>query len=115
MIVEYFWNGKRKKHEVKDSENSILIPKDATNIEVSFKVMRFAGVWCDVKKYDRFKKSWVEPIQPHVFTYKTPVSRTYTLAGNLYYEAVMKITGEYFDDINEVWKSLLFQIIELSW
>ncbi|XP_028415130.1 uncharacterized protein LOC114538185 [Dendronephthya gigantea] len=102
MIVDYDQNDERKHIEVEDSENSILIPKDAANIEVSFKVMRGPGVWCDVKKYDRFEKYWVKPTQPHIFKYRSPVSRTFTLAGGLYYEAVMKITNEHFDDVNEV-------------
>ena len=101
MLVDYKENGETKHYEVKDSESSIPIPNKATKIKVRFQVMRFLGTWCDVKKYDRFKKCWIEPNQPHTFEYNTPVNRTYTLSGNLYYEAVMKITGDY-DNLNEI-------------
>jgi hypothetical protein len=101
MLVDYKENGETKHYEVKDSESSIQIPNKATKIKVRFQVMRFLGTWCDVKKYDRFKKCWIEPNQPHTFEYNTPVNRTYTLSGNLYYEAVMNITGDY-DNLNEI-------------
>ena len=100
MLVDYEDNGKSE-HEVKGSKSSIRIPNKATNIKVRFQVMRFPGIWCDVKKYDRFKKCWIEPSQTHTFEYNTPVSRTYTLTGKLYYEAVTKITVDY-NDINEI-------------
>ncbi|CAB4037956.1 Hypothetical predicted protein [Paramuricea clavata] len=101
MLVDYKENGETKHYEVKGSESSIPIPNKATKIKVRFQVMRFLGTWCDVKRYDRFKKCWIEPNQPHTFEYNTPVNRTYTLSGNLYYEAVMNITGDY-DNLNEI-------------
>ncbi|XP_028403143.1 uncharacterized protein LOC114525880 [Dendronephthya gigantea] len=96
MLVDYEENGEEKHHEARGSGSSILIPNNATNIRVRFQVMRAPSVWCDVKKYNHFKKCWITPTKPHVFKYDTPVSCTYTLDGNFYYERVTKITGEYF-------------------
>ncbi|XP_028403311.1 uncharacterized protein LOC114526019 isoform X2 [Dendronephthya gigantea] len=101
MIVKYVVDGKKKKFEGEGSGSLIWIPYNATNIKVSFEVMRAPGVWCDVKEYDRFKKCWIKPTKTHIFEYDTPVARTYTLDGNLYYEAVMNVTADSNDDINE--------------
>ncbi|XP_028416311.1 uncharacterized protein LOC114540234 [Dendronephthya gigantea] len=99
MLVDYEEDGEEKHHEGYGSGSSILIPNNATNIKVKFQVMRTPGVWCDVKKYDHFKKCWVKPTKPHIFKYDKPVSCTYTLDGNLYFEKVTKITGEYFREM----------------
>ena len=56
MLVDYKKNDLPKYFEVKDSENLIPIPNEATNIKVRFQAMRFLGIWSDVKKYDYFKK-----------------------------------------------------------
>ncbi|XP_028403144.1 uncharacterized protein LOC114525882 [Dendronephthya gigantea] len=96
MLVDYEVNGEKKHHEGHGSGSLILLPNNATKIKVRFQVMRFPGVWSDVKEYDRFEKCWVEPTEPHIFEYEKPVSCTYTLAVNLYGG---KITGEYHDDI----------------
>ena len=94
MLVDYEENGEEKHQEGHGGGSLILLPNNATNIKVRFRVMRSPGIWSDVKKYDRFQKCWVKPIQPHIFEYDTPESCTYTLAGNLYYEAVTKISGD---------------------
>jgi hypothetical protein len=56
MLVDYKKKGLPKHFGVKDSETSISIPNEATNIKVRFQVIRFLGIWCDVIEYDRFKK-----------------------------------------------------------
>ncbi|XP_028415098.1 uncharacterized protein LOC114538175 [Dendronephthya gigantea] len=92
MIVDYEENGEKISKVAEGSGSLIWIPSNTTNIKVRFQVMRGPGVWCDVKKYDFFNDRWVKPAQPHIFKYKKPVSCTYTLAGSLYYEAVINIT-----------------------
>ncbi|XP_028403315.1 uncharacterized protein LOC114526022 [Dendronephthya gigantea] len=94
MLVDYEEDGETKHQEVKDSKESFLIPTNATNIEVRFQVMRAPGVWSDVKKYDRFNECWVKPAQPHIFKYDKPVSCTYTLDGNFFYEKVENISED---------------------
>ena len=100
MIVKYSINSKKEQITVKGSGSQVIVPANATHITVKFENMRFVKTWCDVKKYDRFKKSWIKPTVPHVFTFSTPVSCTFTLQGSLYYVAVMKVTDEHYDELN---------------
>ena len=103
MIVEYV-NDQRKKvqKEVRGSGNSIELPETARDVQVRFQVLRFPGIWCDVKKYDRFNKCWCKPTGRHNFKYETSVIRTFTIGGPLYFEAVLKVTGEFYDDLDEM-------------
>ena len=103
MIVEYV-NDQRKKvqKEVIGSGKSIELPETARDVQVRFQVMRFPGKWCDVKKYDRINKCWCKPAKRHNFKYETSVIRTFTIGGPLYYEAVIKVTGEFYDDLDEM-------------
>ena len=96
LVVQYI-NGRNEleKHEASESSCPIEIPENAKNIEVSFKVLRFIGVWCDIKKYDRFKKCWCKPTEPHIFKYKRSPIRTFIIYGSLYYEAVMGVKGSH--------------------
>ena len=95
MIVEYSdKEGKNPPTTVEGSGSTVKIPAHARDIKVRFENQRFIGTWCDVKKYDRKKKCWCKPTEPHVFTFPEPVTRTFTLKGSLYYVAVMKITNE---------------------
>lgn len=101
MIIEYTESG--GKHQIKEtnSEFALEIPIDAVAIKVYFKVMRFIGVWCDVKKWDRFEKKWYD--EPHIFKYeKSPEERRFTLDGSLYFEGVIHVINEKFDDVNEM-------------
>ena len=101
MIVEYLDVGSKKiKKSVEGSGSIVGIPAHARNIKVRFQNQRFIGTWCDVKKYDRNKKCWCEPIEPHVFTFPEPVTRTFSLEGSLCYVAVMKVTNEFYDEID---------------
>ena len=95
MIVKYSVHGHQKEIIVEGSGSVVNVPGNATHITVKFENMRFLQTWCDVKKYNRFTKSWIKPTVPHVFTFSTPVSCTFTLQGSLYYVAVMKVTGNY--------------------
>lgn len=100
MIVTYFMSSKKEEIIVEGSGSQVNIPGNATNIDVRFQNMRFAGIWCDVKEYDRKKKCWIKPTVPHVFKFSTPVSRTFILEGSLYYVAVMKVTDEHYEECN---------------
>ena len=79
-----------------------MIPENAKDVEVRFQVLRFIGTWCDVKKYDRFDECWSEPAEPHIFKYKQPPIRTFTISGGLYYEAVMKVTDEHYNEVRDM-------------
>ncbi|XP_068690973.1 uncharacterized protein [Montipora foliosa] len=100
MIVTFFQNGKMVTKEVTGSGTSIDIPCIAREIKVRFQVMR--PFWGDVCKYDRSRKSWFKPYEPHIFQYDTPPIRTYTISGNLWWEAVMRVSNEYHDETKEM-------------
>ena len=103
LVVQYI-NDKNEleKHEATASSCPIEIPNNVKDIEVRFEVLRFIAKWCDVKKYDRFKKCWSEPTEPHIFKYDKPVTRTFTIDGGLYYEAVMKVCDDENDEVNDM-------------
>ena len=103
MIVKYV-NDQREEvqKEVRGSGKSIDLPETARDVQVRFQVMRFPGKWCDVKKYDRFNKCWCEPTEPHIFKYKRSITRTFTIGGPLYFEAVLKVTGEFYEELHEM-------------
>ena len=98
MVVTYLRNGERVTEEVRGSGRLLDIPSNARNIEVRFQVRR--PFWGDVCKYDRFNKSWFKPYEPHIFRYDTPPIRTFTISGNLWWEAVMRVSNEYHDEID---------------
>lgn len=58
--------------------------------------------WGDIFKYDRFRRCWCKPDQPHVFRYDTPPIRTFTISGNLWWEAVMRVSNEYHEETKEL-------------
>ena len=103
LIVQYT-NDENEvvKKEESGSGSSIEIPENAKDVEVRFQVLRFIGTWCDVKKYDRFDECWSEPAEPHIFKYKQPPIRTFTISGGLYYEAVMKVTDEHYNEVRDM-------------
>lgn len=101
MVVSYSLRGKRITQEVRGSGKSVTIPGNATQLEVKFQVRR--PFWGDLKKYDRFKRCWCKPDQPHVFKFNTPPPlRTFTISGGLWWEAVMRISDEYHDETKEM-------------
>ena len=101
MIVVYSDSeGKKIPITVEGSGSMVEIPDHARNIKVRFQNQRFIGTWRDVKKYDRRKKCWCEPTEPHVFTFSEPVTRTFTLDGSLYYAAVIKVTNELDEELD---------------
>lgn len=101
MIITYSFYGEEIKKEVIDSGTIVKIPADAREIEVRFQVRR--PCWGDIMKYDRFKKKWCEPYEPHVFRYETPpLRRTFTISGNLWWEAVMRVSDEYHEETGEM-------------
>ena len=103
LVVQYI-NDKNEleKHEATASSCPIEIPNNVKDIEVRFEVLRFIATWCDVKKYHRFEKCWSEPTEPHIFKYDKPVTRTFTIDGGLYYEAVMKVCDDENDEVNDM-------------
>lgn len=85
---------------VEGSGSQVTVPANATHISVKFQNMRFLTTWCDAKKYDRYKKCWIKPTVPHVFTFSSLVGCTFTLQGSLYYVAVMKVMDEYYNELD---------------
>lgn len=100
MVVTFFENSEKVTEEVKGSGRSINIPSSAREIEVRFQVRR--PFWGDICKYDRFNKSWFRPDEPHIFRYDTPPIRTFTISGNLWWEAVMRVSDEYHEETEEM-------------
>ena len=98
MIVTYLLNGKE---EVNGSGKTVKIPLDAKQLEVRFQVRH--PFWRNIKKYDRFTKTWCKPYEPHVFRYeKPPLERTFTISGYLGWEAVMRVSDEYHEETGEM-------------
>ena len=101
MIITYSFYGEEIKKEVIESGTIVKIPADARQIEVRFQVRR--PCWGDIMKYDRFNKTWCKPYEPHVFRYETPpLRRTFTISGNLWWEAVMRVSDEYHEETGEM-------------
>lgn len=100
MIVSFFLDGKETTKPVSGSGKFVTIPSRAKDIEVKFQVRR--PFWGDVMKYNRFREAWVQPYEPHVFRYDKPTNRTFTISGNLWWEAVMGVTNEYHDETKEL-------------
>ena len=100
MVVSYVLNGKEISEETKGSGSQIKIPSNASKIKVRFKVLR--PPWGDIIKYDRFQSCWCEPYEPHVFQYDTPPIRTFTISGNLWWEAVMRVSDEHHEETKEI-------------
>ncbi|XP_068758615.1 uncharacterized protein [Montipora capricornis] len=100
MVVKFLLNGKKFTKEVTGKRQQVKIHSRATQIEVSFKIWR--PPWGDILKYDRFKRCWCEPKEPHVFRYPTPVHRTFTTEGSLWLEAVMKVTDEHHNETEDM-------------
>ena len=100
MIVSFFLDGKKTTQQVSGSGKFVTIPSRAKDIEVKFQVRR--PFWGDVMKYNRFRETWFRPYEPHVFRYDKPTNRTFTISGNLWWEAVMGVTNEYHDETKEL-------------
>ena len=100
MVVSYILNGSRCLEEVRGNGKRIKIPALAKSIEVHFEIWR--PPWGVILKYDRFERCWCKPNEPHVFHYPNPVTRTFTIEGTLWMEAVMKVTDEHHDETNEL-------------
>ncbi|XP_046854773.1 uncharacterized protein LOC124447820 [Xenia sp. Carnegie-2017] len=100
MIVTYYLNERKVTEEVSGDGERVNISASATNVEVRFKVMR--PFWGDVMKYDRFTNTWSKPYTPHIFRYEKATGRTFTLNGNLWWEAVMRVTDEYHEETTEM-------------
>ena len=100
MVVSYTLSGNEVTQEVQGSGKAINIPAQATSITVKFQVLRPG--WWDISKYDRFQKRWCKPYEPHVFHYAKPPIRTFTIYGNLWWEAVMRVSDEYHEETGEM-------------
>ena len=101
MIITYLLNGEQIKEEVSGSGRIVKIPLNARQVKVRFQVRRPA--WGDIMTYDRFEKTWCKPYEPHVFCYeKPPLERTFTISGNLWWEAVMRVSDEYHAETREM-------------
>lgn len=100
MVVSYVLIGEEITQERRGSGRQIKIPSNAGKIKVRFKVLR--PPWGDIIKYDRFQSCWCEPYEPHVFQYDTPPIRTFTISGNLWWEAVMGVNDEHHKETKEM-------------
>ena len=102
MAISYVdvLTGKNVTLESKGNGSQVTIPSTAERIEVRFKVLR--PPWRDIQKYDRFQGRWCEPYEAHIFHYDTPPTRTFTIGGPLYREAVIKITDQYANETEEM-------------
>ena len=101
MVVTYLINGEEIKKEACGSGRIVRIPSDAKQVKVRFQVRR--PFWGDIMKYDRSRKTWCKPYEPHVFCYKKPpIERTFTISGNLWWEAVMRVSNEYHEETGEM-------------
>ena len=114
IIVTFFFHGEEIEREVSGSGGIIEIPAGARQVKVRFQVRRPG--WGDVMKYDRINKTWPKQVcaddgltepkksryEPHVFYYeRPPLKRTFTIGGNLWWEAVMKVTDENDEETGE--------------
>ena len=125
MLINYALNGEPIEKEASGSGSIIRVPLTATDVEVKFQVRR--PLWGDIMKYDRFEKKWCKPDKPHVFRYeKPPLQRTFTISGNLGWEAVMRVSDEYDEETREMdgyiqskckafVSSLIFSTFRLGW
>lgn len=102
MAISYVdaLNGENVTLESKGNGSQVTIPSTAERIEVRFKVLH--PPWRDIQKYDRFEGCWCEPYEAHIFYYDTPPTRTFTIGGPLYWEAVIKITDQYSNETEEM-------------
>ena len=102
MVISYVdtLNGRNFTLESKGSKSQVRIPSTAKRIEVRFKVLH--PPWRDIQKYDRFQRCWCEPRKAHIFYYDIPPTRTFTISGPLYWEAVMKVTDQYSNETKEM-------------
>ncbi|XP_046855036.1 uncharacterized protein LOC124448069 isoform X2 [Xenia sp. Carnegie-2017] len=108
MIVSYSLNGKKYRIEECGDRKRVEISENATDIKVKLQVSR--PVWGDVMKYDRFKKKWSTPSEPHIFRYKKAVDRTFTISGILWFEAVMAVTDEYHEETKEMGEETVISV-----
>ena len=100
MNVAFTSDGESCEKIVSGDGTRVYIPANATNIEVRFQVSR--PHWGFIQKYDRFNKTWCQPYEPHVFRYDRPPIRTFTISGNLWWEAVMRVSDEYHEETKEM-------------
>ena len=100
MVVSYVLHRQRFTREVRGNGKQIKIPCLAKKIYVHFEILGLT--WRTISRYDRFKRCWFVPCEPHVFHFATPVTRTFTIGGIPGREAVMKVTDEHHNETNEL-------------
>ena len=102
MVISYVdvLNGENVTLERRGNGSQVTIPSTAERIEVRFKVLH--PPWRDIQKYDRFQRCWCEPRKAHIFYYDIPPTRTFTISGPLYWEAVMKVADQYSNETKEM-------------
>ena len=102
MVISYVdvLNEENVTLERRGNGSQVTIPSTAERIEVRFKVLH--PPWRDIKKYDRFQRCWCEPRKAHIFYYDIPPTRTFTISGPLYWEAVMKVADQHSNETKEM-------------
>ena len=101
MHVQYIIDGIWKKITVVGNGESVIIPGKATCVHVTFEILRFIGVWCDLKKWDRKTKTWQKETHILRYPHAKGLHRTITISGPLYYECITKIVNEYYDEVDD--------------
>ena len=102
MIVSYIQDDKEVTKKVRGNRKQIKLTENSKEIKVRFKIWRPTSGWGHVNKYNRFARWWCQPYEPHVFHYPTPVTRTFTIEGTLWWEAVMKVTDEHHNEKDDI-------------
>ncbi|CAH3187098.1 unnamed protein product [Porites lobata] len=102
MIVSYIEDDKEVTKKVRGNRKQIKLTENSKDIKVRFKIWRPTSGWGHVNKYNRFARWWCQPYEPHIFHYPTPVTRTLTIEGTLWWEAVMKVTDEHHNEKDDI-------------
>ena len=101
MHVKYIIDGISKKVTVGGEGESVVIPAEAKCIDVTFQILRFIGIWCNVKKWDRKSKAWKKGVHILRYPHAKGLHRTITISGPLYYEGITKIINYYYDEVDD--------------
>lgn len=83
-----------EKLEILKSGDLIKLPIDARQVQVSFESLRFLGIYCVVKKWNRNVEDFVNGKEPEIFKYDVPPQRRFILDGTLYFEKITFVYNE---------------------
>jgi len=92
MHVQYILHG-QEFTIIKKSRELFTLPPRARSITVHFEAAR-GPKYSIIKKWNRKKKDWVVPTEPHIFYYDYPPCRRFIIDGIPFYEKVVSIQKE---------------------